>query len=99
VDVGVVLELSTPSVEDAGKAGEVGTDKALFVSEPFEGVRRGCEHSLVGEALMRADEGSELLRDGEGEEEVRCGQLFFELVMEPLLGFMMLALWTVPVSA
>ena len=29
--------------------------------------------AVVREALMRADEGSERLRDGEGEEEVRPG--------------------------
>jgi hypothetical protein len=48
---------------------------------------------------MRADEGSERLRDREGEKEVRPGQLFVEVVLEPLLGFMLLTLWAVPVAA
>ena len=47
---------------------------------------------------MRADEGSERLRDGEGEEEVRPGQLFVQVVLEPLLGFMLLTLGTVAVA-
>jgi hypothetical protein len=47
---------------------------------------------------MRADEGSERLRNGEGEEEVRPGQLFLEVVGEPLLGFMLLTLGTVAVA-
>ena len=47
---------------------------------------------------MRADEGSERLRDGEGEEEVRPGQLFVQVVLEPLLGCMLLTLGTVAVA-
>lgn len=47
---------------------------------------------------MRADEGSERLRNGEGEEEMRSGQLFVQVVFEPLLGFMMLTLGTVAVA-
>ena len=47
---------------------------------------------------MRADEGSEGLRDGEGEEEVRPGKLFVQVVLEPLLGFMLLTLGTVAVA-
>ena len=47
---------------------------------------------------MRADKGPEGLRDGEGEEEVRSGQLFFQVVLEPLLGCMLLTLGTVAVA-
>ena len=47
---------------------------------------------------MRADEGTQGFRDGEGEEEVRPGQLFVQVVLEPLLGFMLLTLWTVAVA-
>jgi len=56
------------------------------------------EHALVREALLRADEGTEGLRDGKGEEEMRPGQLFVQVVLEPLLAFMLLALGTVPVA-
>jgi hypothetical protein len=41
---------------------------------------------------MRAEEGSERLRDGKGAEEVRPGQLLLQVVCEPLLGFMLLTL-------
>ena len=47
---------------------------------------------------MRADEGSERLRDGEGEEEVRPRELLVQVVSEPLLGFMLLTLGAVPVA-
>ena len=47
---------------------------------------------------MRADEGSERFRDGEGEEEVWPRELCVEMVLEPLLGCMLLALGTVLVA-
>ena len=76
----MVLELPPPGMEDAGKAGQVGADEALLLSEPFEGLARR-EHGLVGEALMRADKRAEGLRDGESNEEVRSGKLFVQVVL------------------
>ena len=72
--------------------------KRSSVASRLRAVSRGVEHGLVREALMRADEGSERLRDGEGEEEVRPGQLFVQVVLEPLLGFMLLTLGAVAVA-
>src|SRR5882724_13582087 len=92
MDVRVVLELPAPRMQDAGEPREVGPDEPLICGEPFEGERRGMEHGVVREALMRADEGSERLRHGEGEEEVRPGQLLLQVVGEPLLGCMLLTL-------
>ena len=77
----MVLELSPPGMEDAGKAGEVGADEALLLSEPFEGLRRGFEQGLVGEALMRADKRAQGLRDGERNEAVRPRELFVQVVL------------------
>ena len=48
---------------------------------------------------MRADKGAQGFRDGEGEEKVRPGKLFVQLVVEPLLGFMLLTLGTVAIAA
>jgi hypothetical protein len=48
---------------------------------------------------MRADEGSQGLRDREGYQEVWPGQLFVEVVLKPLLGFVLLTLGAVPVAA
>ena len=98
VDVGVVLELPAPGMQDPGEPREVGPDEALVCGEPFEGRGRRVKHGLVREALMRADEGAQGLRDGEGEEEVRPGQLFVQVVLEPLLGFMLLTLGAVAVA-
>lgn len=56
------------------------------------------KHGLGRGALRRADEGAEGLRHGEGAEEVRPGQLFVQVVFEPLLGFMVLTRGTVAVT-
>jgi hypothetical protein len=47
---------------------------------------------------MRADEGTQNFRDGEGEEEMPPRELFGQVVLEPLLGFMLLTLgqWRLP---
>ena len=47
---------------------------------------------------MGAHKGTQGLRDSEGEEEGRPRELFVQVMMEPLLGLMMLALGTVPVA-
>ena len=97
MDVRVVLQLPPPGVQDTGEPREVCPEETLVCSQPFEGLSRGVEHGVVREALTRADEGPECLRDREGKEEVRPGQLFVQVAVEPLLGFMLLTLRTVAV--
>src|SRR5207247_6343415 len=60
---------------------------------------RRVEQGVVREALMRADEGSERLRDGKSKEEVRPGQLLLQVVCEPLLRFLLLTLGAVAIAA
>ena len=47
---------------------------------------------------MRTEEGSEGLRHGEGQEEVRPGQLCVQVVLEPLVGCRLLTLGAVAVA-
>ena len=96
--MGVILELSAPGVQNPGEPRKVCSDEALVGGQPLEGRGRRLKQGVVREALMRADEGSERLRHGEGEEEMRPGQLLLEVVCEPLLGFMLLTLGTVTVA-
>jgi hypothetical protein len=98
MDVRVVLQLPAPGVQDPGEPREVRPDETRIGGQPLEGHGRRLKHSVVREALMRADKGPQGLRDGEGEEEVRPGQLFFQVLLEPLLSFMLLALGTVAVA-
>ena len=83
VDVGVILELPAPGMEDAGKAREIGADETLVFGEPFERLGRGLEQGVVGDLLMRADKVAQGLRDRKGDEEVRSGELFLQMVLEP----------------
>ena len=94
----MVLQLPAPGVQDTGETWEIGPDEARVFGQPFEGRCRRLKHGLVREALMRAEKGTQGLRDGEGEEEVRSGKLFFQVVFKPLLGFMLLTLGTVAVA-
>jgi hypothetical protein len=98
VHVGVVLALPTPGMEDARAPWEIGADDTCVGGEPCAGERRGVEQGLVRGALARADAGAERLRDGAGEEDVRSRQLLVQVVLEPLVGLMLLALGTVAVA-
>ena len=81
MDVGVVLELSAPGIQDTGKTRESGPDEPLVFGEPFECLRRGGEQGVVCEAWMRAKKRVQGLRDGEGDEEVWPGELFLQVMV------------------
>jgi hypothetical protein len=98
MDVGVVLELPAPRVQDPGKPWEIGPDEARVCGQPFEGRCRRLKHGVIRDPLMRADEGTQGLRDSESEEEVRPGKLLLEVVCEPLLGFMLRTLRTMTIA-
>jgi hypothetical protein len=98
VDVGMVLEWPAPGVEDAGAPREGGAEEALILGQPLAGHGRRLQQGVRREALMRADKGSQRLRDGAGEEEVRPGELCGEMVLEPLLGCMLLTLRTMAMA-
>ena len=83
---------------NTGKPREFCPNQTLVCGEPCESLRRGGAQGVVREALMRADEGSERLRHGAGEEAVRPGQLFGQGVLEPVRGLMRLTLGTVAVA-
>ena len=90
--------MPAPGMQDPGEPREVRPDATFVSGQPLEGHGRRLQHRVVREALMRADEGTQGLRDREGEEEVRPGQLFLQVVCEPLLGCMLLTLGTVAVA-
>ena len=98
MDMRVILQVPAPGVEDAGEPRKVGPDEALVVGQPLEGRCRRLQQGVVREAVMRADEGAERLRDRKGEEEVRPRELFVEVVLKPLLRCMLLALGAVAVA-
>jgi hypothetical protein len=98
MDVGVVLELSTPGMQDPGEPQEIGADEALILGELFQSPGRGVKQGLIRGALMRADEGTQGFRDRAGEEEMRSRELCVEVVLEPLLSFLLLTLGAVAIA-
>src|SRR5687767_11378385 len=98
MDVRVVLELPAPGVQDPGAPREVGPNEPRVCGEPFEGFSRGMEHGVIREPLLRAEEGTQGCRDGEGAEAVGSRQLFIEMMCEPLRGFLLLTLGAVAVA-
>jgi len=97
VEVRVVLVLPAPGRQDAGAPREVRPEATRVFGEPFEGCSRGVEHGVRREALRRADTWAEGRGDGKGDEAMRPGKLFVQVVMEPRLGCMLLTLGTVAV--
>ena len=58
VDVGMVLELPAPGVQDTRKTREVGANETRVFGEAFDGLRGRFEQGRIGEWLMRADKGA-----------------------------------------
>jgi len=85
-------------MQDTSEPQEIGPDEALIFGELFKGPGRCLKQSLVCETLLRADQGTQGLRDSAGQEKVRPRELLGQVVLEPLLGFMLLTLGAVAVA-
>jgi hypothetical protein len=92
VDMGVILQWSAPGVQAPGKPWQVGPEEAVVGGQALESRGRRLQQGLIRTALRGAEEGSQRLRDGAGEEEVRPRQLLGHVVVEPLRRCMLLTL-------
>jgi len=99
VDVGVVLELTAPGLQDTEEAREIGADETRVLGQPFQGLGGGFEQGMVGGFWVGADEDPELFGHGKGDQEIVCGKASGHLLYEPLLGFVVLAVGTVAIAA
>lgn len=99
MNVGVIGNLSSPGMEDAGKSGDIPADKAFVCCHGFQGRGRGLEESLIADTLITSDERPYVLGDGEGDHEVVSWHQSFKLFIKPLPGFMVLAGGAVAVTA
>jgi len=98
MEVRVGLEVPAPRRQDPGATRQVRPHEALVVGQPLEGRGRGLNQGVGREALRRAEEGAERLRDRKGEEAVRPRELCGEVGLKPRLRCRLLALGTVPVA-
>jgi hypothetical protein len=98
VDVGMVLKSSSPGVEHAEEAWEIGTD-VFGISDELVDRRRGrLKQSRVPDTLVLANEGTQLFGDCKGDQEMMSWQLALDLSLEPLLRFTVLACRTVAIA-
>jgi hypothetical protein len=98
MDMGVKLEGPTPGVEDAEEPREICTDK-LFIRDRFLHCFGGClEQGRVGCSLVLANESTQTLWDGKGEQEMMAGELPFDLFLQPLAALMVLTRGAMAIS-
>ncbi len=93
------LELPSPGMEDAGKAGKIGSQETTIFGKGLQGFGRGVKEGFIACFLMSTDKVTQFLRYGEGDHEVGTRDLPIELFFEPLTGLVMLALGAMAVPA
>jgi hypothetical protein len=79
VDVGVILQGTSPGVEDAKESWEITADIVFVEGEFFDGLGGGLEEGRVSHPLVFANEATQIFRDGKGEEEMMTGELALDL--------------------
>ena len=95
----MILQGSSPGVQDAEEAWEIGTEVFSIKGKFFDRIRRRLEQSGVTGALVLAHERTQLFWDGKRDEEVVTRQLALDLFSQPLLGLIVLAGGTVAIAA
>jgi hypothetical protein len=91
MDMGMIVQGSSPGVQDPEEAGEIGTDVLLIEGEFFDGVGGSLEQSGVSQALVLSHEVAQRFWDRKRNQERVSWELALDLFFEPLLGFMVLA--------
>jgi hypothetical protein len=99
MDMGVILQGSSPGVKDAEESWEISADVMLIQGKLLHRFRGGFEQGRVSQALVFANEGAQFLWDGKGEQEMMTGELPLHLLFEPLSGFMVLTSGAMAISA
>src|ERR1700724_3345057 len=97
--MGMILQSSTPGMQDPEEAWEIGTDVLRIEGEFFDGLRGRPEQSAITDARVLPHERTQLLWDGKRDEEVVAWELTPDLFFEPLLGFIVLAGGAVAIAA
>ena len=91
MDMGMILQGSSPGVKHTEEAGNICADEVLIEGEFFDGVRGGLEQGGVSHALVLSDEGAQFFWHRKRNEEMMAGELALELFLKPLLSLMVLA--------
>ena len=79
MDMGVILQGSSPGVEDAKESREISADILLIQGEFFDSFGGGFEEGRVSHSLVFANEAAQVLGDGKGEQKMMTGKLALDL--------------------
>ena len=94
----MVGEIASPGVQDTDQA-KLSADKTGILGQELR-CSCGCaKEQVIDKSLVRAGEWAQGSGQGEGEHEVRDRQQEILLFLEPYLGFVVLAFWTVAIAA
>ena len=91
MDMGMVLQGSSPSVKHSKETRQISTEVMLIGGKFFHGLRGGLEQGRVSHALVFAHKRAQALWHCEGEKEMVRGELTVDLFLQPLSSFMVLA--------
>ena len=98
MDMGMILQGTSPGVEDSEESREITADVFLIRSKFLHSFGRSFEQGRVGEPLVFANEAAKILRDGKSEQEMVTGELPLDLFFQPLSGFMVLTVRAMAIS-
>ncbi len=98
MDMGMVAAGLVPGVEHAGHA-DLAADETVVMGQFDNSGGRGLEQDRVDDLLVGTGQDSQFCRQGGGNEEMGDGQKLPLLFVQPKLGVIVAALWTVPVFA
>jgi len=98
MDMGVILEGSSPGVKDAEETREISADVMLIRSKFLHSFGGGLEQGRVRYPLVLTNEAAQFLRDGKSEQEMVTGELPFHLFLQPQPGLMVLTSGAMAIS-
>jgi len=98
MDMGVILEGSSPGVKDTEESWEIPTDVMFIRGKFLDRFGGSLEQGRVSHTLVLTNESAQNLRDGKREQEMMTGELVFDLFLQPLPGLMVLASGAMAIS-
>jgi len=98
VDMGMILQGSSPGVKDAEESRKISADVMLIQSKFLHSFGGGFEKGGVSHPLVFTNEAAQFLRDRKGNQEVMTGKLPFDLLFQPPSALMVLTSGTMAIS-
>ncbi len=98
MNMGMIGQIAGPGMQHSHQT-DLASNEARIASQDLSGLSRSTEESVIEELLVSVGKETQLGRDGEGQKEIGHRQQQFLLQLEPFLGFVVLAFWTVAIAA